>query len=136
MMTKITNGSNLVLFWTQSSKVCCFRKAQKETKGIMQKEGRQVGKQDPHSSLLGGRQVCRYLFKEEGAGFLPCLIAPSTQVHRFQKMSNTPFFCPQLFLLFGSRTKETFSRLPFSSFPFHSLFLKKMDNFLFSIFVL
>ncbi len=37
--TKIMNRSNLVLFWTQSSKVCLlFRKGWKETKGLCRRK--------------------------------------------------------------------------------------------------
>ncbi len=114
-----------------------FQKGMEGNKGIMQKEGRQVGRTHTAHYQVVGRYVGTYSRRRGLLASFHVLIAPSTQVHSFQKMQNNPFLCPQLFVLFGSRTKGTFSSRPFPSLPFHSIpfFLKKMDNFLFSIFV-
>ncbi len=110
-----------------------FQKGMEGNKGIMQKEGRQVGRTHTAHYQVVGRYVGTYSRRRGLLASFHVLIAPSTQVHSFQKMQNNPFLCPQLFVLFGSRTKRTFSSRPFPSLPFHSIpfFLKKWTTFCF-----
>ncbi len=135
MMTKITNGSNLVLFWTQSSKVCLlFRKGRKETKGLCRrKECRQVGPTQLTTRWQVGMQVP---IQGGGCCWLPsmfdCTVNTGAQLPEDVEQ---PLFLSLAFSLVWVKNKRNFLQpaLPFPSLPFHSIpfFLKKWTTFCF-----
>ncbi len=113
------------------SESVCFRKGQKETKGLSR---RKAGRQDPHSSLLGGRQV-----PIQGGGcWLPskfdCTVNTGAQIPEDVEQ---PFFLSLAFCLVWVKNKRNFLWLVLPSFPFHSIpfFLRNWTTFCFQLYL-